>query len=214
MIFLLDKTHAFVVVLLIEEPMSELQSLTKNELLHTLKLASESKRNLAMILLAFKHGLRPSEVCKLRVSDVDLKNGIIVVSRLKGSLKSAQNLLDQAGQPLLSEKRVLRAWLEERETYNDRSDYLFLSQKGGKLDRSAFYRVFQSLAKRAGLPATKQHPHCLKHSLGFFLVDEGVPLPEIQQALGHKSLASTGVYLKVTDERANRAVAKAFANAF
>jgi type 1 fimbriae regulatory protein FimB len=193
--------------------MSELQSLTKTELLDVLKLASESKRNLAMILLAFKHGLRPSEVCELRLSDIDLKNGIITVSRLKGSLKSAQNLLDQAGQPLLSEKRVLRAWLEERDTYNH-SDYLFLSQKGGKLDRSAFYRVFQSLAKRAGLPKTKQHPHCLKHSLGFFLVDEGVSLPEIQQALGHKSLASTGVYLKVTDERANRAVAKAFANAF
>jgi type 1 fimbriae regulatory protein FimB len=194
--------------------MSELQSLTKPELLDVLKLASESKRNLAMVLLAFKHGLRPSEVCELRLSDIDLKNGIITVSRLKGSLKSAQNLLDQAGQPLLSEKRVLRAWLEERDTYNDRSGYLFLSQKGGKLDRSAFYRVFQSLAKRAGLPKTKQHPHCLKHSLGFFLVDEGVSLPEIQQALGHKSLASTGVYLKVTDERANRAVARAFANAF
>lgn len=197
--------------------MSELQSLTKSELLDILKLAAaESKRNHAMVLLAFKHGLRPSEVCELRLTDIDLKNGIITVHRKKGSLKSAQNLLDQPGQPLLSEKRALRAWLEERETYHDhdRSDYLFLSQKGGKLDRSAFYRVFQSLAKEAGLPATKQHPHCLKHSLGFFLVDEGVSLPEIQQALGHKSLASTGVYLKVTDERANRAVARAFANAF
>jgi type 1 fimbriae regulatory protein FimB len=193
---------------------SELQSLTKTELLDVLKAASESKRNHAMILLAFKHGLRPSEVCELRLTDIDLKNGIITVNRLKGSLKSAQNLLDQPGQPLLSEKRVLRAWLEERNTYNDRSDFLFLSQKGGKLDRSAFYRVFQALAKRVSLPVTKQHPHCLKHSLGFFLVDEGTPLPEIQQALGHKSLASTGVYLKVTDERANRAVARAFANAF
>ena len=118
--------------------MSELQSLTKSELLNVLKFASsESKRNHAMILLAFKHGLRPSEVCELHLSDIDLKNGIITVRRLKGSLKSAQNLLDQPGQPLLSEKRVLRAWLEERETYHDRSDYLFLSQKGGKLDRSA-----------------------------------------------------------------------------
>jgi type 1 fimbriae regulatory protein FimB len=194
--------------------MSELQALSKGEMLDVLKLAGASKRNHAMILLAFKHGLRPSEVCELRIGDVDLKNGIITVNRLKGSLKSAQSLLDLPGQPLLSEKRVLRAWLEERETYHDSSDYLFLSQKGGKLDRSAFYRVFQSIAKQAGLPTTKQHPHCLKHSLGFFLVDEGVPLPEIQQALGHKSLASTGVYLKVTDERANRVVARAFANAF
>jgi type 1 fimbriae regulatory protein FimB len=167
-----------------------------------------------MILLTFKHGLRASEVCGLKLSDIDLKNGIIIVRRCKDSLKSSQDLLDLPGQPLLSEKRVLKAWLEERETYHDRSDYLFLSQKGGGMDRSAFFRTFQSLAKRVGLPTTKRHPHCLKHALGFYLVEQGVSLPSIQQALGHKSLSSTGVYLKVNDERANRDVARAFANGF
>jgi type 1 fimbriae regulatory protein FimB len=195
--------------------MSELSALTQSEILSVLKLAaSESKRNHAMVLLAFKHGLRASEVCNLRVSDIDLKNGIITVRRLKGSLKSSQDLLDIPGQPLISEKRVLRAWLEERETYGDSSDFLFVSQKGGALDRSAFFRLFQSIAERAGLPASKRHPHVLKHSLGFFLVEQGVALPSIQQSLGHRSLASTGVYLKVTDARANRDTAKAFANGF
>ncbi len=195
--------------------MSELQSLDQNEIVAILKLAaSESARNHAMVLLAFKHGLRASEVCDLRVSDIDLANGTIVVRRLKGSLKSSQDLLDIPGQPLVSEKRVMKAWLAERATYHDKSDFVFRSQKGGQLDRSAFYRLFQSLAQRAGLPKTKQHPHCLKHSLGFFLVEQGVPLPSIQQTLGHKSLASTGVYLKVTDARANRDAARAFANGF
>jgi type 1 fimbriae regulatory protein FimB len=195
--------------------MSELQSLERNEILSLLKLAaSESSRNHAMILLAFKHGLRASEVCALKTHDIDLKNGTITIRRLKGSLKSSQDLLDIPGQPLISEKRVLRTWLEERETYRDHSDYLFLSQKGGGLDRSAFFRVFQALAERAGLPKEKRHPHCLKHAYGYFLVEQGVPLPAIQQAMGHKSLASTGVYLKVTDAKANREVAKAFANGF
>jgi type 1 fimbriae regulatory protein FimB len=195
--------------------MSEMQLLTQDEILKVLKLAaSESTRNHAMILLAFKHGLRASEVCALKTFDIDLKNGTITIRRLKGSLKSAQDLLDIPGQPLISEKRVLKTWLEERATMRDASDYLFLSQKGGALDRSAFFRVFQSIAERAGLPKSKQHPHCLKHSLGFFLVEQGVPLPSIQQMLGHKSLASTGVYLKVTDSRANRDSAKAFANGF
>jgi type 1 fimbriae regulatory protein FimB len=193
----------------------EMQALTHNELLSVLKIAaSDSTRNHAMILLAFKHGLRASEVCALTTSDIDVKNGVIVVRRLKGSLKSSQDLLDIPGQPLVSEKRVLRAWLGERATYGDSSDFLFLSQKGGGLDRSAFFRMFQSVAKRGGLPAGKQHPHCLKHSFGFFLVEQGVPLPAIQQAMGHKSLASTGVYLRVTDAKANRAVATAFANGF
>jgi type 1 fimbriae regulatory protein FimB len=192
-----------------------LQALTQDEIVSVLKLAaSESIRNHAMVLLAFKHGLRASEVCALKLSDIDLKNGIITIRRCKDSLKSSQDLLDLPGQPLLSEKRVLKAWLAERETYRDRSDYLFLSQKGGGMDRSAFFRLFQSLAKRAGLPSGKQHPHCLKHALGFYLVEQGVALPSIQQALGHKSLSSTGVYLKVNDERANRDVARAFANGF
>src|SRR5580693_2260239 len=122
--------------------MSEMQALTQSEILSVLKLsASESKRNQAMILLAFKHGLRASEVCALKTTDIDLKNGTITVRRLKGSLKSSQDLLDLPGQPLVSEKRVLKAWLEERASYSDRSDYLFLSQKGGGMDRSAFFRV-------------------------------------------------------------------------
>ena len=195
--------------------MSEMQALSQTEILLVLKLAaSESKRNHAMILLAYKHGLRASEVCALKTTDIDLKNGTITVRRLKGSLKSSQDLLDLPGQPLISEKRVLKAWLEERATYSDRSDFLFLSQKGGAMDRSAFFRVFQAIAERAGLSVDKRHPHCLKHSLGYFLVEQGVSLPSIQQTLGHKSLASTGVYLKVTDTKANRDTARAFANAF
>jgi type 1 fimbriae regulatory protein FimB len=195
--------------------MSELQALNEKEILSVLKLAAaESKRNAAMILLAFKHGMRASEVCSLRLSDVDLKNGIITIRRLKGSLKSQQDLMDIAGQPLLSEKRIVRAWLEERETYHDRSDFLFLSQKGGKLDRSAFFRLFQDLAGRAGLPKDKRHPHCLKHAAGFYYAEHGVSLPAIQRLLGHKSLASSGVYIAVTDERANKEAAKAFANGF
>jgi len=194
--------------------MSEMQALTQREVLSVLKFASDSKRNQVMILLAFRHGLRASEVCALKLGDVDLKNGTITIRRLKGSLKSTQDLLDHPGQPLMCEKRLLRAWLGERETYHDASDYLFLSQKGGKLDRSAFYRAFQQIAKRAGLPAGKQHPHCLKHSLGYFLVEQGVSLPSIQQTLGHKSLASTGVYLRVGDDRANKDSARAFGNGF
>src|SRR5260370_17505985 len=108
--------------------MSEMQALTQREVLSVLKLAaSESKRNHAMILLAFKHGLRASEVCALKTSDIDLKNGSIIIRRLKGSLKSSQDLLDLPGQPLISENPVLHPWLDERYTYTDHPHSLFLS---------------------------------------------------------------------------------------
>src|ERR1700690_2419028 len=107
-----------------------MKALTPEEILKVLKAASDSKRNLAMILLAYRHGMRASEVCGLKLSDIDLKNGEITIRRLKGSLKTVQPLSDLAGQPLLSEKRVLKAWLAQR---RDASEYVFASQKGGRL---------------------------------------------------------------------------------
>ncbi len=189
-----------------------MQALTPDEIRKVLKIAAgESKRNHAMILLAFKHGMRTSEVCGLKLSDVDMKNGEVTIRRLKGSLKTVQPLMDAQGEPLLSERRVLRAWLAER---RDSSEYVFTSQKGGRLDRSAFFRMFQAIAKRAGLPKDKQHGHCLKHSLGFALVAQNVNLALIKTALGHRSIASTSVYTTPTDEMAGKAVTQALANLF
>jgi integrase len=82
------------------------KALTPEEIQKVLRVASESKRNLAMILLAYRHGMRASEVCELRLADLDLKNGQITIRRLKGSLTTTQPLSDHPGQPLLSEKRV------------------------------------------------------------------------------------------------------------
>jgi integrase len=106
-----------------------MKALSQDEILKVLRAASDSPRDLAMILIAFRHGMRASEVCGLEVKDVDMKNGEITIRRLKGSLKTTQPLADLQGQPLLSEKRVLRAWLTERGDHPSR--YVFVSQKSG-----------------------------------------------------------------------------------
>src|SRR6266481_6047718 len=149
-----------------------MKALTQVEILKVLKAVSDNSRDLAMILIAFRHGMRASEVCGLELKDVDLKNGEITNRRLKGSLKTTQPLADVPGQPLLSEKRVIRAWLAERG--NHPSKFVFVSQKSGRMNRSTFYRMFQKYAEKAGLPADKQHPHTLKHSLAVLLVEQNV----------------------------------------
>ena len=189
-----------------------MKALSQDEILKVLKAASDSPRDLAMILIAFRHGMRASEVCGLEVKDVDMKNGEIIIRRLKGSLKTTQPLADLQGQPLLSEKRVLRAWLAERRDHPSR--YVFVSQKSGKVHRSQFYRIFANAAEQAGLPKDKRHPHCLKHSLGVTLVEANVNLAVIKQALGHKSIASTAVYPVPTDQSAGKAVTAAIASMF
>src|SRR5438477_1790114 len=122
---------------------SKMVHLTPDELLAVLKVARErSSRDWAMILVAYRHGLRASELCELRTADVDLESGSLDIRRLKGSLHTIQPLCRHKGQPLLDEVRALRTWLEERKQMakSDGSDYLFLSQKGGRLSRVQFFR--------------------------------------------------------------------------
>jgi site-specific recombinase XerD len=136
-----------------------------------------------VILLAYRHGLRASEVCDLKMADVDLKAGSLSVRRLKGSLHTVQPLYRHKGQPLLDEIAALRSWLRGRQP--DGSDYVFVSQKGGRLHRSQFFRIVQACADAAGLASQKCHPHALKHSLASHLVAGNVNLALVQQCLGH-----------------------------
>jgi site-specific recombinase XerD len=183
---------------------STMTYLSPEEVLAVLKAArGHSVRDWAMILLAYRHGLRASEVCGLKLADIDLKAGSISIRRLKGSLSQVQPLYQHRGQPLLDELNALRAWLRSRPP--DGSDSLFTSQKGGQLHRSQFFRVFQAVGETAGLPVEKRHPHCLKHSLASHLVAGNVNLALIRQALGHRSITSTMQYVRTSDGQAAEA---------
>jgi len=187
--------------------------LSPEEMIAVLRKAKErSARDHAMVLLAYRHGLRASEVCGLRMADVDLKDGALSIQRLKGSMKTVQPLYAHRGQPLLDEVVALRAWMKARQA--DGSDYLFTSQKGGRLDRTQFFRIFQAIAEAAGLPAEKRHPHCLKHSLASHLVAGNVNLALVKQALGHRSISSTMQYVGTTDAQAAEAVQTALMGVF
>jgi site-specific recombinase XerD len=187
--------------------------LSPQEMLALLKAAkSRSTRDWAMILLAYRHGLRASEVCGLKLADIDLKTGSISIRRLKGSLHTIQPLYQHRGQPLLDETAALRAWLRKRTA--DGSDYLFTSQKGGRLCRTQFFRIFQTVAGMAGLPVEKRHPHVLKHSLASHLVAGNANLALIRQALGHRSIRSTMQYIGTSDSQAAEALQKALMGLF
>jgi type 1 fimbriae regulatory protein FimB len=171
------------------------------------KAKAKGPREWAMIVLAYKHGMRASEVCNLRLGDLDLANGHIIVERLKGSLRTTQAITEHRGEPLLNEVRALREWLRKRR--DDGSDYLFTSQKGGRLDRSQFFRLFRAIANAAGLPEQKRHPHALKHSIASHLVAANVNLALVKQQLGHKAISSTMRYVTISDQQASRATAGA-----
>lgn len=191
-----------------------MKALSTTELLKVLKIASANKRNHAAILLAVKHGMRISEVCNLKMTDLDLTNNQITVRRLKGSLTTTQPLEDIAGQPLLSERRVLRAWLKERADWQNRDGWVFPSQKGQNLTRFGLLQMFRAVCEEAGIPKPKRHFHVLKHTLGFTLAEQNTSVEVIKQKLGHKNVSSSIIYSLPSSETANRIADTAFAQAF
>lgn len=187
--------------------------LVPEEVLAVLRIARKrSVRDWAALLLTYSHGLRAQEVCNLTVRDIDLKGGQIMIRRLKGSLQTVQQLMGHRGQPLLDEIKALREYLAVRP--KDGGDALFVSQKGGHLSSTQLYRIFRDVAIEAGLPKSKQHPHCLKHSIASHLIGANVNLARVKQFLGHAAISSTMRYVSVSDQEASRDAVNALANIF
>lgn len=190
-----------------------LVALERNEVLRLLDAAKkDSPRSHAMVLLAIRHGMRASEVCRLRLEHVNLKEGWIRIERLKGSLSTVQGLERHPGQPLLDEHRALAAWLRERK--DDGSGILFNSTHGGAMNRSTFFRLWRRLSMAASLPSEKWHPHVAKHTTGTLLARSGASAFLVRQHLGHRSISSSQVYCSVSDRDASAAARSAFMQAF
>lgn len=170
-----------------------MQHLTKVELLRFLAAAKEAReRDWLMFLVAYWHGLRATEVVTLTRDAI--ADGEITVHRLKGSDTTIQPLVMDP-ESLLSE----RVPLETLASNSPKLSRLF------PFSRVHYFRLFRKYAKRAGLPASKWHPHCLKHSIAMHTIKKA-GIENVRKYLGHKSMASTGEYLKVTDAEASAAI--------
>jgi type 1 fimbriae regulatory protein FimB len=106
-----------------------------------------------MILLAYRHGLRASELVGLRVSDLDLSAGAIYCRRAKGS-RSALH-------PMKSDE-VAAVECALRERKRGANAYVFNSHRSERMSRSAFWRIVSQAGMRAGLPV-KAYAHQLRH---------------------------------------------------
>ena len=156
-------------------------------------------RDRCLILLMFRHGLRVTEACAMRMDQVDLESKILQVRRLKGGLSTTQ--------PLRTEEiRLLKGWMAERERWLrhwckkeggtgaalDRQA-LFLSARGTALSRKTFWALLRRYGELAGL-ALPPHPHMLRHACGFALADQGADTRLIQDYLGHRNIQHTVRY--------------------
>jgi len=146
-------------------------------------------RDSTMILVAFRHGLRVSELVALRWDMVDLKQGLMHVSRLKNGVNSTHPLRGP-------ELRALRKLARD---YPD-TPYVFVTERKGPLTASAVRKIIARAGEIAELGMTI-HPHMLRHSTGYKLANDGHDTRSIQLYLGHKNIQHTVRYTELAAGR-------------
>lgn len=174
----------------------KLASLSQEQLLRLLKAAKNSKdrhaeRNWLMLCVGYWHALRTSEMFSLKGTDI--RDGFITIRRKKGSLLTPQKIIRHKN-PLLNEAPALIKLARE---VGDRPLFPVV--------HTQVRNIFRRYAEKARIPSPYAHFHVLKHTRAMLQVQAGIGIENIRQALGHKSLASTGAYLRVTDAAASDA---------
>jgi integrase/recombinase XerD len=152
-------------------------------------------RDKAMIELMYSTGLRVSELCSLRVSDVQMDAGCL---RCIGK-GNKERIVPVGRKALAGVQEYLRG--SRPELLRGRSSpFLILNRKGGKLDRISFWKTLGEYGRKAGLRKALT-PHMLRHSFATHLLDRGADLRSVQMMLGHSDISTTQIYTHVVEER-------------
>ena len=153
------------------------------------------QRDKAMLELLYATGLRVSELVGLRIGDINLERGFVIVIG-KGAKERAVPLGDTA-------VAVISSYLERSRPLllkNGVSDALFLSSRRGPMTRQMFWKRIKHYVKQAGI-AKSVSPHMLRHSFATHLLDNGADLRAVQAMLGHADISTTQIYTQVSRER-------------
>jgi len=150
-----------------------------------------NSRNLTLIDFMYSTACRVSELCDVRISDLDFEEDFV---KLFGK-GSKQRIV-----PIGSELKInLSKYLKFRDELNTQEPYLFLTKNMNQLDRSAIFRIIKKSATLSD-NALSVHPHTLRHSAATHMLEAGCDLRTLQELLGHTSVSTTKIYTKLTKE--------------
>jgi integrase/recombinase XerD len=158
------------------------------------------ERDRAALELLYGSGLRASELCHLRLDDLNLS---LAVVRPKG--KGNKERLVPLGRPALA---AVQRYLDHGRSAllkGRPSDYVFIGNRGQPLSRVALFKVVRRYATAAGIPRSIS-PHKLRHAFATHLLQGGADLRSVQEMLGHADVSTTEIYTHVEREQLKRVV--------
>lgn len=153
------------------------------------KVGRHGFRDSTLILIAYRHALRVSELVSLRWDQVDFNQALLHVKRLKNGNASTHPLHGP-------ELRALRKL--QRDYPN--SPYVFTGERRGPLTASTIRKMVARAGVEAGLDLSI-HPHMLRHDAGYKLDNDGQDTRAIQHYLGHRNICHTVVYTNLSPDR-------------
>lgn len=159
---------------------------TKREIQKILRSIQNVKHKL-MLGLMYSSGLRVSEVVNVKTKDFDFENKLL-------SIRAAKGAKDRA--TILSEK--VTGVLEKYTKNKKADDYVFVSDRRGKLTERTVQKAFAQALKKSGVKKCASC-HSLRHSFATHLLESGTDIRYIQELLGHARLETTQIYTKVTN---------------
>lgn len=168
--------------------------LTAAEIAQLLRAAGRrgrcGQRDACMILLAYRHGLRVSEVVALKWDQVDLRAGHLHVRRAKNGSPSTHPV---QGDELRALRQLAREW-------PDHGGFVFVSERGGPMSADGVRKMVTRTGQQAKLPFPI-HPHMLRHACGFKLANDGHDTRALQLWLGHRNIQHTVRYTELSPAR-------------
>ena len=151
-----------------------------------------SCRNKTIIDFMYSTGCRVSELCDVKISDIDFEEDYI---QLTG--KGSKQRIVPVGSKLKSNLLLYLKKKNDKDT--TKSPFLFISKSNNRLERTAIFRLIKSTALHTSININV-HPHTLSHSSATHMLEAGCDLRTLQEYLGHSSVSTTQIYTKLTKE--------------